>query len=232
MSLAEPSLIKPAPETKRIDVPLRDVWRDGTFEGYASLFGREDLGNDIIERAPSARPSPSEARKVFVCSGSTTRRTDRRLGEDPRGCPRAVRPWTAHARCRPRTRSFGFDARRCSRRSVDRLSRRRAHAASARCGTRRLLAVEPLGDLGRHVPDAARSTHPPSGRSGPAAEDRSSEEARLVLRMAEAARQLRMKHEERKTLHAERNGESRPRSSTWRRRRHARRLRRTDARGR
>lgn len=35
-------------EFKSAEIGLRDVWRDGRFEGYASLFGAEDLGKDVI----------------------------------------------------------------------------------------------------------------------------------------------------------------------------------------
>ena len=35
-------------EMKAMSVPLHDVGEDGEFEGYACLFGKEDLGHDII----------------------------------------------------------------------------------------------------------------------------------------------------------------------------------------
>lgn len=37
-------------DRKFVDVVLGDVERDGTFSGYASLFGRVDLGKDVVER--------------------------------------------------------------------------------------------------------------------------------------------------------------------------------------
>lgn len=37
------------PETKRLPLALKDVDTDGTFVGYASLFGREDLARDVVE---------------------------------------------------------------------------------------------------------------------------------------------------------------------------------------
>lgn len=39
----------PAPETKRAPAPVPTVSAAGRFEGYASLFGREDLSGDVVE---------------------------------------------------------------------------------------------------------------------------------------------------------------------------------------
>jgi HK97 family phage prohead protease len=39
-----------APETKRTSEDVATVHADGTFSGYASLFGIEDLSHDIVER--------------------------------------------------------------------------------------------------------------------------------------------------------------------------------------
>jgi HK97 family phage prohead protease len=45
----------PAPdERKYIGVAIGDVEADGTFEGYASLFGKVDLGRDVVERGAFA----------------------------------------------------------------------------------------------------------------------------------------------------------------------------------
>lgn len=41
-------------ERKFVDVVLGDVEHDGTFSGYASLFGRVDLGKDVVERGAFA----------------------------------------------------------------------------------------------------------------------------------------------------------------------------------
>ena len=38
----------PAPEMKFISLDFKHAEADGTFEGYASLFNREDLGRDIV----------------------------------------------------------------------------------------------------------------------------------------------------------------------------------------
>ncbi|MGU3399806.1 HK97 family phage prohead protease [Brucellaceae bacterium D45D] len=42
-------------ETKRTAIALDDVEIDGSFSGYASVFGLPDLGHDIIERGAFAR---------------------------------------------------------------------------------------------------------------------------------------------------------------------------------
>mgnify|MGYP001329997334 FL=1 len=36
-------------ETKFAPVDFKSVEADGTFEGYASLFGVEDLAHDVVE---------------------------------------------------------------------------------------------------------------------------------------------------------------------------------------
>ena len=38
----------PAPEMKFISLDFKHTEADGTFEGYASLFNREDLGRDVV----------------------------------------------------------------------------------------------------------------------------------------------------------------------------------------
>ncbi|MCX2695988.1 MULTISPECIES: HK97 family phage prohead protease [Ochrobactrum] len=42
-------------ETKRASLALSDVEMDGSFSGYASIFGLPDLGNDIIEKGAFAK---------------------------------------------------------------------------------------------------------------------------------------------------------------------------------
>ncbi|PYE88384.1 HK97 family phage prohead protease [Phyllobacterium leguminum] len=42
-------------ETKRAGVALEQIDADGSFSGYASLFGEVDLGLDIIERGAFAK---------------------------------------------------------------------------------------------------------------------------------------------------------------------------------
>ena len=51
-------------ERKYAPVTLQDMHADGSFSGYASLFGEVDLGNDMMERGAFARArvfSPSKA---------------------------------------------------------------------------------------------------------------------------------------------------------------------------
>ncbi|MEI5677588.1 MULTISPECIES: HK97 family phage prohead protease [unclassified Mesorhizobium] len=42
-------------ERKFVDLVLDEVETDGSFSGYASLFGRVDLGKDIVERGAFAK---------------------------------------------------------------------------------------------------------------------------------------------------------------------------------
>ena len=42
-------------ETKRVALPVENIDRDGTFSGYASLFGKVDLGKDRVQRGAFAR---------------------------------------------------------------------------------------------------------------------------------------------------------------------------------
>ncbi|MFV0801025.1 HK97 family phage prohead protease [Brucella sp. MAB-22] len=42
-------------ETKQAALAIEDVELDGSFSGYASVFGLPDLGNDVIERGAFAR---------------------------------------------------------------------------------------------------------------------------------------------------------------------------------
>ncbi len=42
-------------ETKRASLALDDVEIDGSFSGYASVFGLVDLGNDVIEKGAFAK---------------------------------------------------------------------------------------------------------------------------------------------------------------------------------
>ncbi|KAB2697960.1 HK97 family phage prohead protease [Ochrobactrum sp. Kaboul] len=42
-------------ETKRASLALEDVEIDGSFSGYASIFGLADLGSDVIERGAFSR---------------------------------------------------------------------------------------------------------------------------------------------------------------------------------
>lgn len=43
-----PSEILPVPEVKFTSLDFKQADADGTFEGYASLFNREDMGRDVV----------------------------------------------------------------------------------------------------------------------------------------------------------------------------------------
>lgn len=54
---------------KRVDLALEDVSGDGSFSGYASLFGAVDLGHDVIEPGAFAaslkRRGPGDIRMLY-----------------------------------------------------------------------------------------------------------------------------------------------------------------------
>lgn len=54
---------------KRVDLALEDVSGDGSFSGYASLFGAVDLGRDVIEPGAFAaslkRRGPGDIRMLY-----------------------------------------------------------------------------------------------------------------------------------------------------------------------
>jgi HK97 family phage prohead protease len=54
---------------KRVDLALEDVSGDGSFSGYASLFGAVDLGRDLIEPGAFAaslkRRGPGDVRMLY-----------------------------------------------------------------------------------------------------------------------------------------------------------------------
>ncbi|MEO1793986.1 MAG: HK97 family phage prohead protease [Pseudomonadota bacterium] len=47
---ARPPLLEAAAEVKFCALDLKEVTLEGVFEGYASLFDREDLGRDVVKR--------------------------------------------------------------------------------------------------------------------------------------------------------------------------------------
>ena len=47
-TMREPTVCVAAPESKFTALDLTDADASGVFEGYASLFDREDLGRDVI----------------------------------------------------------------------------------------------------------------------------------------------------------------------------------------
>jgi HK97 family phage prohead protease len=78
-----------ADERKFVDATIADVSADGTFEGYASLFGKVDLGCDIVERgafaASLARRGAAGVRMLFQHDPAAPIGTWTDLSEDARG---------------------------------------------------------------------------------------------------------------------------------------------------
>ncbi|WP_420408892.1 HK97 family phage prohead protease [Hoeflea sp.] len=56
-------------QRKRVDLALEDVSGDGSFSGYASLFGAIDLGRDVIEpgafKASLRQRGPGDVRMLY-----------------------------------------------------------------------------------------------------------------------------------------------------------------------
>jgi HK97 family phage prohead protease len=47
--------MRPVSERKRVELPVEELEPDGSFSGYASLFGTVDLSSDRVERGAFAR---------------------------------------------------------------------------------------------------------------------------------------------------------------------------------
>lgn len=81
--------IRLADETKLAAVALSDVTTDGTFEGYASLFNREDLGRDIVLpgafRETLRGREPSGIKMLFQHDPNQPIGVWKRIYEDARG---------------------------------------------------------------------------------------------------------------------------------------------------
>ncbi|ESR22791.1 HK97 family phage prohead protease [Lutibaculum baratangense] len=78
-----------ARETKRAPVALEEVTEDGTFEGYASLFGKADLSGDVIEPGAFAaslrKRGPSRIRMLWQHEPSEPIGVWISIAEDRRG---------------------------------------------------------------------------------------------------------------------------------------------------
>ena len=93
---AAPSTTALALEAKFTALDLKAIADDGAFEGYASLFNREDLGHDIV--LPGAfRDSLARARRRRHQAAVPARpdRADRRLGARSPRTPAASTPAAA-----------------------------------------------------------------------------------------------------------------------------------------
>ena len=93
-----------ADELKYADLSLTDLAGDGSFSGYASLFGEVDLGKDMIERGAFSRSLQKRGaegvRMLFQHDPSEPIGAWRRIREDGRGLyvEGALSPDVARAR--------------------------------------------------------------------------------------------------------------------------------------
>ncbi len=78
-------------EQKFAGLRLETVEEDGTFAGYASLFGRIDLGKDIIEQGAFARSLRERGAKNIHAFPARSEPADRRVDGDQGGCARPAR---------------------------------------------------------------------------------------------------------------------------------------------
>ena len=76
-------------ETKRVALSVEEVDAEGSFTGYASLFGAPDLGRDIVERGAFAKSlrsrGPSGVRMLFQHDPAQPIGVWTELREDERG---------------------------------------------------------------------------------------------------------------------------------------------------
>ncbi len=147
-----------AREVKLLAEPVAAVDPVGLFEGYASLFGIADLGKDVVMPGAFAdslaRRGPSGIRMLWQHDAGQPIGRWLSIAEDPRGLKVRGRLNLAVERARD---VHALIKRRRGRRPVDRLSRRaRPRRASDRAAPAR--EARPVGDLDRHLPDAARRT--------------------------------------------------------------------------
>lgn len=78
-----------ARERKFAGLDLAEVQEDGTFSGYASVFGRVDLGRDVVERGAFAdsiiRRGPAGVRMLFQHDPGQPIGSWQEIREDARG---------------------------------------------------------------------------------------------------------------------------------------------------
>lgn len=89
MQALEARPLEAAREVKLTSLSLKDVTFDGIFEGYASLFHREDLGHDVLLpgafRDSLAKRGAAGIRMLFQHDANQPIGTWTRLHEDARG---------------------------------------------------------------------------------------------------------------------------------------------------
>lgn len=79
----------PSPEVKFTPLEMKSVDKDGTFEGYASIFNREDMGGDIVLpgafRESIGRRGPSGIKLLYQHDACQPIGTWTSIEEDTRG---------------------------------------------------------------------------------------------------------------------------------------------------
>ncbi|NYD80749.1 hypothetical protein HD884_000794 [Ochrobactrum intermedium] len=137
-------------ETKQAALAIEDVELDGSFSGYASVFGLPDLGNDVIERGAFARSlakgGVSGVRMLWQHDAAEPIGVWTAIREDARGLYVEGRLAKGVARAR--------DALELMRRRAGRLVHRLSHRQGAQGCPHRPARHHrrSLGNLGRHLP--------------------------------------------------------------------------------
>lgn len=177
-------------ETKAAHLKLTEVKNDGAFEGYASVFGVEDLGHDIVEpgafRETLARRKESGIRLLFQHDPAQPIGVWQRIYEDARGLFARGRITPAVGRAREILALMKDGA-------IDGLSigfRPTRYVRDRKTGIRRLSGIDlwEISIVTFPMQPQARlnlAADPPRIDAG------ALEEARLLIRMADAARELR-----------------------------------------
>src|SRR4029450_4129908 len=119
-----PSTTPAPPELKFTPLDFKAVAADGAFEGYASLFNKEDLGHDIVApgafRDSLADRGPTGVKMLFQHNPSEPIGIWDSLREDARGLFARGRLTAGGA---PPPRGPRPDPRRCAGRPLHRLPR-------------------------------------------------------------------------------------------------------------
>ena len=110
--LAAPASAPPRHEVKFLSLDLKDVDTDGSFEGYASVFHREDMSRDVVMPGAFAQSLRERgAAGIKMLFQHDAERADRRVEHAQRGCARPLRYRPAHAGGRQGARGARADAR-------------------------------------------------------------------------------------------------------------------------